>query len=147
MKSYTVSLILLVILSGFTSVYASDGWKTDFESASAEAKKLRKHVLINFTGSDWCGWCIRLKDEVFSQAAFKSYADDKLILVEIDFPSRKQQSKELISQNEKLLTKYSVEGFPTILVLDPDGKLIATTGYKEGGASVYIDHLREIIGE
>ncbi|MCA9777431.1 MAG: thioredoxin family protein, partial [Candidatus Eremiobacteraeota bacterium] len=61
-------------------------WLTDWEAAKAQAQRTNKPILINFTGSDWCGWCIRLKKEVFSQEEFKSWAGQKVVLFEADFP-------------------------------------------------------------
>lgn len=141
---------LLVIVSlfwGLASAYADNSWKTDFEAALAEAKSQNRYVLVNFTGSDWCGWCIKLDKEVFSQGTFKQFAADKLVLVEIDFPRKDSQPEELKAQNEKLAKKHGVRGFPTILVLSPDGELVGKTGYKASGAKAYVAHLEEIIGQ
>lgn len=146
MKLKKLSILISFFLS-LTYVYASDGWKTDLDAALTEANDQNKHVLINFTGSDWCGWCIKLEKEVFGQAAFKQFADDELTLVKIDFPRRKKQSTELTAQNEKLLEKYGVRGFPTILLLSSEGELLAKTGYKAGGDEAYIKHIKDIIGE
>ncbi|MCB1099659.1 MAG: thioredoxin family protein [Verrucomicrobiae bacterium] len=120
-------------------------WETDYAAALARAKAEKKHVLVDFTGSDWCGWCIRLKEEVFDQSAFKQYAKENLILVELDFPRGKELSKKLTSQNEELQQKFEVQGFPTIILLDSKGKEAARTGYKEGGADAYVEHLKGLI--
>ena len=141
---------LLITLSFFlslVSVHASDRWKTDFEEALVEARNQDKNILVDFTGSDWCGWCIKLDKEVFSQDAFKQFADNELVLVKIDFPRRKQQSAEIINQNKKLYGKYDVLGFPTILLLSPEGELLGRTGYQAGGAEAYIAHIKKIIGK
>ena len=118
---------------------------TDFEAAQAKARAEQKPLLLDFTGSDWCGWCIRLDQEVFSRDAFKVFAESELVLVELDFPRRSKQSAALVQQNERLAQKYGVRGFPTILLLSPEGGLIARTGYREGGAEAYVAHLRELI--
>lgn len=141
---YKLSILLSFVLS-IVSSYASDGWKTDFEASLAEAKSQKKHVLVNFTGSDWCGWCIKLDKEVFSQDAFKEFAAANLVLVEVDFPRKKKQSEELKLQNEALAEKYDVQGFPSIFVFDPDGELLGKTGYVAGGSEDYVKHLQEII--
>jgi thioredoxin-related protein len=99
--------------------------------------------MLDFTGSDWCGWCIKLKKEVFSQEAFQEYAESELVLVELDFPRNKLQSDELKAQNQALAQKYGVRGFPTIILLSPEGELIARTGYRPGGAEAYVAHLKE----
>lgn len=138
-------LIPFFFFSGLVSAYANGNWKTNFETALAEAKNQNRSVLVNFTGSDWCGWCIKLDKEVFSQDAFKQFADDELVLVKIDFPRKKQQSAEVIDQNERLLKQYNVRGFPTILLLSPEGKLIGKTGYEAGGAEAYVEHIKGLL--
>lgn len=118
---------------------------TDFEAAKAKAVAEQKPMLLDFTGSDWCGWCIKLDKEVFSQQAFQAYAADSLVLVELDFPRRKAQSDELKAQNEALAQKYNIRGFPTIVVLSPEGELLERTGYRPGGPEAYVDHLKAIV--
>jgi len=120
-------------------------WLTDYEAALRKAKAEDKPILLDFTGSDWCGWCIKLKKEVFDQPAFKKFAADNLVLVELDFPMRKPQSPSLKAQNRKLQTQFRIEGYPTIVLLDSSGKEIARTGYRSGGAEAYIKHLQELL--
>ena len=81
-------------------------------------------MLVNFTGSDWCGYCIQLDRAILSQPLFKDYADKNLILVEIDFPRRKPQSVEVKKQNAELAERYQIEGFPTLVLLNGDGKTL-----------------------
>jgi protein disulfide-isomerase len=92
-----------------------------------------------------CGWCIKLDKEVFSQKAFKDYAASELILVEVDFPQGKEQSGALKAQNEALAKKYGIRGFPTIVLLSPEGELIGNTGYRPGGAEAYVAHLKKAL--
>ncbi len=146
MKLKNILILLSLVLSGI-SLHGQGEWITDFDAALAEARAQNKSVLVNFTGSDWCGWCIKLDKEVFSQDAFKQFAATELVSVEIDFPTKKEQSEVLKAQNEKLLEKYNVRGFPTIIVLSSDGELLGTTGYQAGGPAAYVAHLKEIIGE
>src|SRR5882672_5780311 len=108
-------------------------WQTDLPKAQAQAKKENKLVMLDFTGSDWCGWCIKLNKEVFSKPEFAKYAKDNLLLVEVDFPHAKKQTEELKKANEALLDKYKVDGYPTIIVLNSQGEKIGETGYVEGG--------------
>jgi len=152
-KTYFFS-VLAVIAAGFflrTFSHAESGseahasWMTDFDAAKAKAKAEDKPMLVDFTGSDWCGWCIKLDKEVFSKAAFKDYASENLILVEIDFPKSKKQSAELKAQNEALAEKYGIRGFPTILVMDGEGKVMERTGYRRGGPEKYVEHLKGIL--
>ena len=122
-----------------------DIWMTDFAAAKAKAKAEKKDLLVDFTGSDWCGWCIKLDKEVFSQEAFQNYAAEALVLVELDFPRGKDQSAELKAQNKALAEKYGIRGFPTILILSPEGELIEKTGYRRGGAESYVEHIMGIL--
>ena len=123
----------------------SANWLTDFEAAKKVAASEDKPLLLDFTGSDWCIWCIRLKDEVFTREAFTDYAEDELVLVELDFPRGKSQTEELKAQNAALAEKYGVRGFPTIVLLSPDGDLIEKTGYRKGGPEAYVAHLKELL--
>ncbi len=141
-----IFLLPFVCLLGLQlSLSAGEGWMTDFEAAKAKAVAEQKPMLLDFTGSDWCGWCIKLDKEVFSQQAFQAYAADSLVLVELDFPRRKAQSDELKAQNEALAQKYNIRGFPTIVVLSPEGELLGRTGYRPGGPEAYVDHLKAIV--
>ena len=145
-KLIIVTLIGLHGLLGFqASLSAGDVWMTDFEAAQAKAAAEQKPLLLDFTGSDWCGWCIKLDKEVFSQNAFKQFAAESLILVELDFPRSQEQSAELKAQNAALAEKYGIRGFPTILILSPEGELIEKTGYQRGGAAAYVAHIQEIL--
>ena len=102
-------------------------WQTDFEKAKAEAKTENKFILLNFSGSDWCGPCIRLHKEIFDSEVFTKYADDNLVLVNADFPRLKKNmlSTEQQKQNDALADKYNTDGaFPLTLLLNADGKVI-----------------------
>ena len=141
-------VMVLMAVSMSVGGYASEGWETDFEKASAKAKAEGKYMLIDFSGSDWCGWCIKLDKEVFSKAAFKAYAKDNLVLVLADFPSDKsKQSIATQKQNQELASKFGVKGFPTVYVLDSSAKPIAKTGYQAGGPEAYVSHIKELIAE
>lgn len=141
-------LVMMMALSVGFGAFAAEGWMTDFEKAKEKAKSENKHILIDFSGSDWCGWCIKLDKEVFSQAAFKAYAKDNLVLVLADFPRDKsKQSDEVQKQNSKLQQEFGVNGFPTVFILSPDGKTIAKTGYQAGGAEPYVEHVKKLIAD
>jgi len=128
-----------------TAAFAAAGWEEDFDKAAAEAKKEGKHMLVDFTGSDWCGWCIKLDKEVFSQKEFKKYAKENLVTVALDFPRNKPQSKKVQQRNEALMKEHGIRGFPTILVMSPEGEVIGRTGYKPGGPEEYVKHIQEFI--
>jgi len=123
---------------------AGEGWIENFEAAKKQATKENKDILIDFTGSDWCGWCIRLKDEVFTKDAFKKEAPKHFVLLELDFPRGKKQSKELKAQNQELQSRFGVQGFPTIMLVDSKGRPYARTGYQRGGPESYVKHLGEL---
>lgn len=129
-----------------TSAFAGgEGWTHDFSAAKKQAESEKKDLLIDFTGSDWCGWCIKLNDEVFKHDAFKTGVKDKFVLVELDYPRDKSKlSEETQKQNEELQGKYAIQGFPTILLCDATGKPFAKTGYQAGGPEKYVEHLDEL---
>jgi thioredoxin-related protein len=158
MTKKTIFLLTVVVFSGAplfafgltdaSSVVAHGAgltWETDFEAAKAKAKASGKPMLLDFTGSDWCGWCIRLDKEVFSRPEFAAFASKALVLVELDFPRGKSQPEAVKKQNEALAKQYGVQGFPTIVLLSPEGKLLAETGYQRGGAAKYVAHLKELL--
>lgn len=113
-------------------------WLEDFERAQAQAKRLNKPLLVNFTGSDWCTWCVKLDGEVFSTPEFERWAADNVVLLKVDFPQHTPQAAELKRANRALAKRYGVEGFPTILVLDPKGETTAKLGYVAGGPEAWI---------
>ena len=117
-----------------TTTAQADEWMVGYKKAMEKAKAEDKQVLINFTGSDWCGWCIKMDEETFSKPAFKKYADENLVLLMVDFPRNKEQSDKIKKQNEKLKQEYKVQGFPTFVLLDSDGKVLEKRpGYIPGG--------------
>jgi thiol-disulfide isomerase/thioredoxin len=115
------------------------------DDAMAQAKADGKSILIDFTGSDWCSWCIRLDKEVFSQSMFQTYAPEKFVLVELDFPRQTQLSDEQKAHNEKWRDTFGIGGYPTIILADENGKEFARTGYQPGGPAPYIDHLDKFL--
>lgn len=120
-------------------------WETDFEHAKKRAKEEKKPMLLDFTGSDWCGWCVRLKKEVLATPEFEKYAKENLVLVEVDFPRNTPLPKEEKEQNDKLSQAYQINGFPTIVLLNSRGREVARTGYQEGGPEKYIEHLKTLL--
>jgi protein disulfide-isomerase len=124
---------------------AESAWLNDYKKAQEEAKANKKLLLLNFTGSDWCGWCIKIDKEIWSQPQFKDYARDNLVLVELDFPRRKDQPVEVKKQNLQLAQQYEVLGFPTIVVLNSNGeKLWQFDGYFPGGPEAFIAQLQKL---
>lgn len=120
-------------------------WTTDFAAAKKAAAEEKKTLLVNFTGTDWCHWCIRLDEEVFSTDTFTSAVTEKFIPVKLDYPQDKSgQSEKVQQQNKALAEVYPVQGFPTILLLDAQGRPFAQTGYQPGGPKKYLAHLDDI---
>ncbi len=134
-------LLLVCLAFALTAFPAfAGGWGDNYKEALATAAKENKKVLLDFTGSDWCGWCIRLKKETFDQSQFKEYADKNLVLVEVDFPQGKTLPPEVKKQNDTLQEQYHIEGFPTLILLDPQGKVIKqNVGYLPGGPKGFIN--------
>ena len=124
---------------------AESGWLDDYKKAQQEAKASNKFLLLDFTGSDWCGWCKKFDKEILSQSQFQDYARENLVLVELDFPQAKPQSPELRRQNQELANQYQVQGFPTIVVLNGDGqKLWQYDGYFSDGPAAFIAQLEKL---
>jgi thioredoxin-related protein len=125
-------------------VVAAEGWGTDIAAAKALAKKQGQPILLDFTGSDWCGWCIKMKKESLDQKAFKDFAAKNVVLVEVDFPNKSTLSAETKKQNDDLKKQYKVNGFPTFLLIDADGKELGRqVGYLKGGPDAFIAKIGE----
>jgi len=139
---HSVLLLIFMLFLAASSVRAADEeWLTDYKAALQQAEKENKMLLMDFTGSDWCGWCIKLDKEVFSKSEFKDYAKKNLVLLKLDFPRSKPQTAEIKKQNEELSRTFRIGGYPTIIVLDSKGKQIGQLGYKEGGPAVFLAEL------
>lgn len=111
------------------------------EEALAAARAENRDVLVDFSGSDWCGWCIRLNEEVFDTPAWRDTGAKRFLLVELDFPRRRQLPDSQRLYNERIRDQFGVTGFPTVFVLDSAGRAYARTGYQEGGPAEYLAHL------
>lgn len=143
MKTMKSLIVAAAVLGQGIAFAGGDGWVTDFEAAKAEAEKSGKDLLVDFTGSDWCGWCVKLNKEVFQHDEFKNGVKDTFVLVELDFPRKKEIDPELKKQNKALAEEYAVRGYPTILLCDASGRPYAKTGYRKGGPEAYVAHLNE----
>ncbi|MDF1700455.1 MAG: thioredoxin family protein [Planctomycetota bacterium] len=124
-------------------------WVLDFNAAKAKAKAENKHLLINFTGSDWCGWCKKLEGEVFGKKAFLDTATKNYVMVFLDFPNAQELKDKVVDAalNQRLSQEFGVAGFPTIMLTNADGHPYARTGYKAGGPAPYLEHLTELRGK
>ena len=122
------------------------GWTEDFEAAKQQAAKEGKLILMDFSGSDWCGWCKKMDEEVFTKDRFVREAAKKFVLVAVDSPRDKSILSALArKQNRELAEKYEVRGYPTVVIVDPDGKEVKRhSGYRAGGPNGYLKYLREL---
>lgn len=120
------------------------GFIDDYDLALERAKTEKKYIVADFSGSDWCFWCQRLDKEVFQQEAFISVATNKYVLLMIDSPRDKSiLSEKAKTQNKALVRRYKVNGFPTVLLLNDEGKIVGETGFVGGGPENYLKHLEE----
>lgn len=119
-------------------------WRTDYPGALKQAKAEGKLVLLDFTGSDWCGWCMKFEKDVLSTEKFAGYAARKLQLVKLDFPRRSPQPDALKHANAALSDQFQVDGFPTFVLVNGDGKELGRqVGYLQGGPDAFIAELEQ----
>ncbi|HYD92088.1 MAG TPA: thioredoxin family protein [Flavobacterium sp.] len=147
-------LFILFLTLGSLAMNAQEAkWYTDMDEAMALSEKTKKPMLLFFTGSDWCGWCIRLQKEVLKTPEFAAWAKDNVILVELDFPRKSAQSIELKQQNAGLAKAFSVRGYPTVWITratkDSEGKVsfqaLGKTGYVAGGPTAWLEGAKQIL--
>lgn len=122
-------------------------WETNFETAQKRAADAKRSIFAFFTGSDWCPWCDHFDREVLSAPAFQDYARDTFVLFVADYPMKKQLAPATVEQNKALQTRHRIKGFPTVLLLSGDGRVLAETGYRPGGAEAYVQHLRDLLAD
>ena len=151
MKQNILILSLAIIVASCTgfmnnSAQESTDWLVNLDDAVALSEKTGKPILANFTGSDWCGWCIRLKKEVFNYPEFESWSKENVVLVELDFPRRKSIDPKILNQNRELARIFGVSGYPTVWFVNPQkldaNKLnfikLGKLGYLAGGTNKWI---------
>lgn len=140
-----LALLLTATFASFTLLAAEGEWLTDLAKAQEKAKAEKKLVLIDFTGSDWCPPCKNLHKTVLTAPEFTKFAKDNLVLVEIDFPNSKPQSAELKAANKELAKKFEIKGYPTVVVLDANGKeVFKKVGYGGTPAKEYVADLAKL---
>ena len=115
-------ILPIVVAACVAPCFAAEGWITDMDAAKKQAAEQKKDLMIEFTGSDWCPPCMQLRANVFSKPDFQKDAQKNFVLVELDYPRGKEQSKEMKAANDKLAQQYGVQGFPTIVFADASGK-------------------------
>jgi protein disulfide-isomerase len=143
MKSLLAAALLTCTFTLCAPAAPPAGWTDDYAQAVEKAKAENKYLLLDFTGSDWCGFCKLLDKEVFSTPQFHSWAKKYVVLVQLDFPHNTPLSDAVKAQNSGLMSKYPTRGFPTVLIVDTAGKeLVRESGYHPGtGAATYIKTL------
>ena len=145
MFSRFLPAVLALGASAGLSLAGGEGWLTDFEKARKQAAGEKKDLLVDFTGSDWCGYCIQLSENVFETEAFAQVAPKHFVLVELDFPRNTEgMSEATIAQNQELAELYHIGGYPTIILMDSEGRPYARTGFRPGDAAQYLAHLEEL---
>ncbi len=128
-------------------------WHTDMSKATDISIKENKPMFLFFTGSDWCGWCIRLQKEVFKTPEFIKWAKENVVLVELDFPRKNNQTDAVKMQNAQLQQQLQVRGYPTVWFVSAaktaDAKVnltaLGSTGYVAGGPQAWLDGANQII--
>ena len=137
------ALALSVWASGWSgeALAAKPGWLENFESAKTKAAAEKKHLLLDFTGSDWCSWCVKIDKEIFAKPDFKAFSAKNLLLVELDFPQGKELPAAVKAQNEALRRQFKVDGYPTLVLLDPEGKEV---GRWAGFKPTLLEEIRKI---
>ncbi|WP_396174400.1 thioredoxin family protein [Flavobacterium sp.] len=140
-----IAITLFLVLGSLTIQSQELTWQTDMNKALEISKKSQKPLFLFFTGSDWCGWCIRLQKEVFKTPEFAKWAKDNVILVELDFPRSTPQQPEIKKQNAELQQTFAVQGYPTVWFVrgsKKDGKInlekLGSTGYVAGGPTAWL---------
>lgn len=127
-----------------SAVAGKPAWRTDYQAAMVDAKAQNRRVFLFFTGSDWCGWCVRLQREILTTSEFAQFANENLVLIELDFPRKKTLPAALRSQNTSLAQRYRIRGYPTVVVLDSNGQTLGTLGYQEGGPGPFIAKVKSL---
>lgn len=146
-----VMVWFLVMLSWAYFAPASEGrgnrinWLQNYDEAIRTARASSKPIVILFTGSDWCTWCIKLEDEALNTQEFADAAGDKFVFVKLDFPLNRTQPADIAAQNKRLQKQFAVQGYPTVVILDSEQRSIGTTGYRPGGGKQYATYLLQLI--
>lgn len=153
-KMKKIFITLLLIAGSFASQAQELTWHTDVNKAVEISNKTKKPLLLFFTGSDWCGWCIRLQKEVLKTPEFAKWADENVVLVELDYPRRTAQAPETQKQNAELQQTFMVQGYPTVWLVKAgkkDNKVnfekLGSTGYVAGGPSKWLEGANKILGK
>jgi thioredoxin-related protein len=143
LKKFFLPLLFLMFSA---MLFSQSNWTLNFDKSMAEAKKEKKPVLVLFTGSDWCPPCKMLERNILSTSEFEEYSKNNLILVKLDFPRRQenQLTKEQKAHNDALSVKFGIRGFPTVLILDPNGtELSRVVGYPGTSTTTFVQNIED----
>ena len=141
-----IVFVFLIFFQNLQSQQSNLNWHTDLNKAVNISFSEKKPIMLFFTGSDWCGWCIRLKKEVFNYPEFESWSKENVVLVELDFPRRKSIDPKILNQNREIARIFGVSGYPTVWFVNPQkldaNKLnfikLGKLGYLAGGTNKWI---------
>ncbi|OQX29081.1 MAG: hypothetical protein B0D92_05660 [Spirochaeta sp. LUC14_002_19_P3] len=137
-----IALVLALSAAFAYADYPPDSWTDNILDGIRRAEQENKMLMLNFAGSDWCGWCDKLDEEIFSTPQFMEWSENNLIKVYLDFPQKLQLPEYLKLQNEYTKQFFGVQGFPTIFILDAQLTPLLRTGYKETTPEEYIRHIQ-----
>jgi protein disulfide-isomerase len=145
-------ILIAFVLSSFAVQAQELKWETNINKAISVSNKTKKPMLLFFTGSDWCGWCIRLQKEVLKTPEFAAWAKKNVVLVELDYPRKTPQSEVIKAQNAGLQEVFGIQGFPTIYFATakvkggkPSFTGIGSTGYVAGGPTAWLAEANDIL--
>lgn len=159
MKRYSAFLWTLTLVSMFQGGYTQQHlqrvpsptglqWETNYDTAVQRAKEKKVPLILFFTGSDWCGWCTRLEEEVLNTNDFMAAAQDHFVFLKVDFPRSKSQDSQTKEQNQTLKSRFNIRSYPTLVLFDPvQQRQIGVTGYRPGGPKPFADHLMRMVGD
>lgn len=146
-------LLVLLLAFGYSTTEAQElTWLNNLDKAIEASKETGRPIMLFFTGSDWCGWCRRLQNEVFTQPEFAAWASQNVVLMEVDFPRHTPLSPELQLQNSQLQQFFKVPGYPSVIFVTAkkaDGKInfesLGNTGYIPGGPTPWLNAANGIL--
>lgn len=144
MRMKRLFITILAATAFWQANAAEKSWPIDLPAALAQARAEHKVVLMDFNGSDWCPTCIKFRKEVLDSGQFQDYASKKVVVLDVDFPDKKPQSSELKKANADLKDKYKINEFPTLVVLDQNGKEIGRVDYEDDGPKAFIAKLEKV---
>ena len=140
-------ILPIVVAACVAPCFAAEGWIADMDAAKKQAAEQKKDLMIEFTGSDWCGFCIKMEQNAFGVPSFGDFLNKNFVLFKADFPSRKQIPEDIRKQNSQLSKKYAIPGYPTVVIISPDGKELTRTGFIRGDVNDYLKHYQDILNK